>query len=96
MNRKVIARLTAVLLAVVLVLSLAGCSSADKTSVTAEENASAVSETMTETSPKPAKEKSAKKTKKLPSVSDVSETTAGQTGTSSTKRPAPLRIQSRK
>ena len=86
MNRKVIARLTAVLLAVVLVLSLAGCSSADKTSVTAEENASAVSETMTETSPKPAKEKSAKKTKKLPSVSDVSETTAGQTGTSSTKK----------
>ena len=86
MNRKVIARLTAVLLAVVLVLSLAGCSSADKTSVTAEENASAVSETMTETSPKPAKEKSAKKTKKLPSVSDVSETTSGQTGTSSTKK----------
>ena len=71
MNRKVIARLTAVLLAVVLVLSLAGCSSADKTSVTAEENASAVSETMTETSPKPAKEKSAKKTKKLPSVPDA-------------------------
>ncbi len=86
MNRKVIARLTAVLLAVVLVLSLAGCSSADKTSVTAEENASAVSETMTETSPKPAKEKSAKKTKQLPSVAATSERTAGETGTSSTKK----------
>ena len=82
MNSKAFARLTAVLLAVVLTLSLAGCRSSDKSSETAAGNAPAVSQAATETDPKPAKDTSAKKTKKLPSTSAVKEETTGETGTS--------------
>ncbi len=82
MNSKAFARLTAVLLAVVLTLSLAGCRSSDKSSETAAGNAPAVSQAATETDPKPAKDTSAKKTKKIPSTSAVKEETTGETGTS--------------
>ena len=82
MNSKAFARLTAVLLAVVLTLSLAGCRSSDKSSETAAGNAPAVSQSATETDPKPAKDTSAKKTKKSPSTSAVKEETTGETGTS--------------
>ncbi|MBQ3050353.1 MAG: hypothetical protein IJC96_00480 [Clostridia bacterium] len=86
MNSKAFARLTAVLLAVVLTLSLAGCRSADKSSETAAGNAPAVSQAATETDPKPAKDTSAKKTKKLPSTTAVKEETTGETGTSTAKK----------
>lgn len=86
MNRKVIARLTAVLLAVVLVLSFAGCNSNEKSSAVAADKAPADAQVVTEADSTPAKNTGARITKKLPSVSDVSETTAGQTGTSSTKK----------
>lgn len=86
MNSKAFARLTAVLLAVVLTLSLAGCRSSDKSSETAAGNAPAVSQAATETDPKPAKDTSAKKTKKLPSTSAVKEETTGETGTSTAKK----------
>jgi len=79
MNSKAFARLTAVLLAVVLTLSLAGCRSSDKSSETAAGNAPAVSQAATETDPKPAKDTSAKK---IPSTSAVKEETTGETGTS--------------
>ena len=86
MNSKAFARLTAVLLAVVLTLSLAGCRSSDKSSETAAGNAPAVSQAATETDPKPAKDTSAKKTKKIPSTSAVKEETTGETGTSTAKK----------
>lgn len=54
MNSKAFARLTVVLLAVVLTLSLAGCRSSDKSSETAAGNAPVVSQAATETDPKPA------------------------------------------
>ena len=86
MNSKAFARLTAVLLAVVLTLSLAGCRSADKSSETAAGNAPAVSQAATETDPKPGKDTSAKKTKKSQPTSAVKEETTGETGTSTAKK----------
>lgn len=86
MNRKAIARLTAVLLAVVLALSFAGCGSADKTAETVADNVPAVSQTVNEADSEPAKSTSVKKEKELPSASNVSETAAGQTVTSSAKK----------
>lgn len=86
MNSKAFARLTAVLLAVVLTLSLAGCRSSDKSSETAAGNAPAVSQAATETDPKPGKDTSAKKTKKSQPTSAVKEETTGETGTSTAKK----------
>lgn len=86
MNSKAFARLTAVLLAVVLTLSLAGCRSSDKSSERAAGNAPAVSQAATETDPNPAKDTSAKQTKKSPSTSAVKEETTGETGTSTAKK----------
>ena len=86
MNSKAFARLTAVLLAVVLTLSLAGCRSADKSSETAAGNAPAVSQAATETDRKPAKDTSAKQTKKSLPTSAVTGETTGETGTSTAKK----------
>lgn len=86
MNSKAFARLTAVLLAVVLTLSLAGCRSADKSSETAAGNAPAVSQAATETDRKPGKDTSTKQTKKSQPTSAVKEETTGETGTSTAKK----------
>lgn len=86
MNSKAFARLTAVLLAVVLTLSLAGCRSADKSSETVAGNAPAVSQAATETDRKPAKDTSAKQTKKSLPTSAVTGETTGETGTSTAKK----------
>lgn len=88
MNTKRFARLTAILLAIVLVLSFAGCKSDDTAKDLAEGKAPAISQTVTQAEPKSTKSAKATKAKKVKNVKKVpSSSTAKKTKAETTSEP---------